>query len=187
MKAHRTVKLAVVLLATFVWVSIAVSGYLPRWKLWQMAGDSELILTGTVQSVNSVHSMSPDEIYTLITVSPDSVIKGSVATPPVTIRQMGGTVDSISEYVTGSPTWAVPERVLLFLQPSAADSTLYQLTHYNQGKVNILLDADDEEALFWYPVLKYPAATASDSLEPAFAGDPEKLSDMIASILGLLK
>lgn len=185
MKDREPVRIAAILIVVLVAVSVSLAFYLPRWKLWELVDASDVIMTGTVQSIDSYHNTSPDEIFTLITVDVDTLIKGTVGDASVIVREMGGTVDSISEYVTGTSRWAVEERVLLFLKP-ASDPTQYLTVNSTQGKLSILADSDDEDALFWYPAVEYTETLEPDSLEPAFLGEQQKLSDMIAAIAALL-
>jgi hypothetical protein len=181
-----TRRLAVVLAVSLIVCVLASADFLPRMKLWELVDESDAIVVGKVIDVNSYWNLVTDEIYTYVDLEVDSVLKGSGIGSQLIVRQMGGTIDSISEYVSGSSSWAIEERVLAFLAPHPADADAYMVVNLSQGKISILEDQDGQEILLWPFFDDYVGTVPGDSLAPVFNGEIQTLSDMIADIDSLL-
>src|SRR5690349_8029450 len=80
-----------------------------------LAREATVIVEGTVAGIESI--APPGEvIYTYITIDPQVIVKGDVPNAPFVIRERGGTVEDRTEWTWGSPSYAIGERVFLFLK-----------------------------------------------------------------------
>ncbi len=98
---------------------------------------ADVVLTGTVSKIRSVRAT--DAIRTFVTLDVAEVLKGRVRNPRVTIREAGGEVDGLRQWIHGTPEFSVGESVLLFLT-RRADGTL-GTTSLGLGKFRVLGDA----------------------------------------------
>lgn len=110
---------------------------------------SDVVLTGTVLRIETG---APDErgaLYTYIHVAPDRVLKGHIARATVVLREPGGQYGETVEWLHGTPTFWVGERVLVFLARNP-DGTL-QTNNLGLGKfavgVNLAGEATAERDL----------------------------------------
>ena len=81
----------------------------------QLIAKSPVIVTGTVQSIETVER--DGRIWTEATVSVAHALKGEVAST-ITVREIGGELDGRFTKLYGTPEFTRGERVLLFLESS---------------------------------------------------------------------
>jgi hypothetical protein len=74
---------------------------------------SDAIVVGTVTNANSF--WQDGQIYTDVTVSVEQTVKGDPSQTEITVRQPGGRVGDMWEWVEDAPGFAVGERAVLFL------------------------------------------------------------------------
>ncbi|MGH9174737.1 MAG: hypothetical protein ACRD1H_10275, partial [Vicinamibacterales bacterium] len=118
---------------------LARAGTAPKWSDDQLIGFSDVILTGRVADITSGWDTSVNTIYTYVHVDVDEVLRGSLGSGRVIIKQMGGVAGGIGLAVAVQPTFATGEDVLLFLEARPRDGTLYTSALW-QGKWTIQAD-----------------------------------------------
>jgi len=94
---------------------------------------SDAIVVGTVTKASSF--WQDGRIYTNVTISVEQTVKGGSLHPEITLRQAGGEVDGVGEWVEDEPGFAVGERAVLFLGRAGPDS--FELTGAFQGKLPV--------------------------------------------------
>jgi hypothetical protein len=104
-----------------------------------LASDAVIVMVGRVTAIESHWDPARARIFTDIRLAVDEVIAGDVSTSEVTVRQAGGRVGGVENWIEGSPTFHRGERVLVFLA-ERADGTL-RIAHLYQGKFSIQHDA----------------------------------------------
>src|SRR5690242_624533 len=90
-----------------------------------LARQATVIVEGTVAGIESV-APPGEAIYTYVTIDPQVILKGDIPNAPFVIRERGGTVAGRTEWTWGSPSYAIGERVFLFLK-SGDDGVLHTL------------------------------------------------------------
>lgn len=103
-----------------------------------LARSSVAIVIGTVTSLRGVQS-SRNEIFTLVAVTVEQVMKGALSTPAITLKENGGMAGDREEVLFGGPHFEVGERVLLFLS-TRRDGSL-RTNHLALGKFHLEVDA----------------------------------------------
>ncbi len=111
-------------------------------SLEKLVRDSHLIVTGKVVSSRSV--WEGRNIFTYIRIRVSERLKGEHVGGEVTVKQLGGTVGTVSEIVDGSPTFRVGEEVILFL---VAWKDAYWVHSIVLGKFSILEEEDERYAM----------------------------------------
>jgi hypothetical protein len=134
MRARReaAVCLAAVLLVV-VGRAPAFADTAPRWSVRQLAALADVVVTGRIETVTSGWDADVASIYTYVTLTAEEVLKGPVADPRITIKQLGGRAGGIGLSVRDQPDFVPGEHVLLFLEARPRDRTLYT-TGLWQGK-----------------------------------------------------
>lgn len=84
--------------------------------LGDLASDSDLIVIGTVISLRSAYDDSRTSIITYVAVTPERVLKGSFSGKGIEVRIPGGSVDDLSQKVSGWPDFAPRQKVALLLE-----------------------------------------------------------------------
>lgn len=79
-----------------------------------LAQNSDLVVTGTVTSVEARRAVDYDFIYTYVTIQVDEVFKGAPVST-VHLEELGGQVGEWIHYVPGVPHYEEGEQVLVFL------------------------------------------------------------------------
>jgi hypothetical protein len=102
----------------------------------ELTGASDVVLTGTVTGIRSVLARDGREVRTFVTLAVGEVLKGRVRGTRLTIREPGGQVDGLRQWIYGAPEFTVGEAVLLFLQ-RRPDGTL-GTTGLGLGKYRVL-------------------------------------------------
>src|SRR4029079_8531376 len=74
---------------------------------------SEAIVSGTVIDIRSARTM--DGISTFVTIAVDEMLKGSIATAAITLRETGGSVGDDVQWLFGNPTYEVGESAIVFV------------------------------------------------------------------------
>lgn len=103
----------------------------------QLGAESELVVMGKVESVESFWNDSRTKILTEARVTVSDRYKGS-APGVVSVMQLGGVVGKVRMSVHGSLQWHEGEEVVLFLEPFRNGS--YQVAGFTQGKFNVQRD-----------------------------------------------
>lgn len=74
-----------------------------------------------------------DSIYTYVRVDVEEVLAGSGVPESIIVKQLGGVVGRLGQYVGGAPAFRPGEEVVLFLTVRPRDATVYP-ANYWQGK-----------------------------------------------------
>lgn len=98
-----------------------------------------VIVTGTVDEVESRYDDQQRTIFTYVGLQLDQVLKGDPGSNHITIRQMGGTVGDERVEVFGSPTYELGDEIMIFAGP-LGDTGYYGVLGIFYGKYDIELD-----------------------------------------------
>ena len=104
----------------------------------EMVDGAQDILVGNCTSVRSQWNEERTKIFTYITISPRSFIKGGGIDKQIVIKQLGGEVADIGMQVEGTSVFEEDEEVLLFLKKGP--QKYYRILGLNQGKYSIETD-----------------------------------------------
>lgn len=136
------VKVGLAALALSLWVGAAQAATVERLTLGRLAELSERVFVGTVTAQASRLSTSPRQVWTDTTFRVEQVLKGAKDTAPFTLTLLGGEAgegaDHLRQVVHGYPTFAVGERVVLFLERTPRG---FVVTGLAQGKFSVVDDA----------------------------------------------
>src|SRR5262245_62222246 len=91
---------------SFFHVAPASASSVPRWSMSQLAGFSDAIVIGRVQSVRAGWDPAVGAIYTYVSVDVGEVIKGAITPGRITIKQLGGASGPIGLQVFDQPVFA---------------------------------------------------------------------------------
>ncbi|MBI3785058.1 MAG: matrixin family metalloprotease [Deltaproteobacteria bacterium] len=103
-----------------------------------LAGRSQAVVYGRVSAVEAVDDTATQGVWTNVTIVPDTVVAGSLRHGPIVLRELGGDFGDHSERIIGAATYAVGERVLVFLQRRQDGS--YATTDMALGKFEVSSD-----------------------------------------------
>ena len=90
-----------------------VTTFIPM-SIEDLAHSSVATVTGTVQELRSVQARD-GEVYTLVTIAIEQVLRGALSAPVIILKEDGGSVGGRREVEFGAPSFAPGQRVLLFL------------------------------------------------------------------------
>src|SRR5262245_24604045 len=125
---------------------------------------ADAVIVGRVTDIES-HDNQQGKLRTYITIAIDEVLKGTLAQPTLTIRELGGHVGNLGGWVFANPEFSVGEQVLLFLD-QRDDGTLRVLYFY-LGKFSVITDPGSGDLVAVRPlpdevaVIAPPGAAAS--------------------------
>jgi hypothetical protein len=111
----------------------------------ELAAISDAAVIGSVVEILSGRDVTTGEIHTDIAIEVEDVLFGEVEGSPIVLRQAGGRVGDDEEWVYGAPSFALDERVLVFL--SAAGDGSYRTTGMALGKFAVRSAADGSHEL----------------------------------------
>ncbi len=103
----------------------------------QLGDQSQLVVRGRVQSVESYWNNKHTKVFTRTRIAIDETYKGS-ARSAIDVIQLGGVVGNLRVTVHGAPHWEVGEEVLLFAEPYDAGN--FRVSGFSQGKFRIERD-----------------------------------------------
>jgi hypothetical protein len=125
---------------------------------------ADAVILGRVTDIES-HDNQQGKLRTYITIAIDEVLKGALAQPTLTIRELGGQVAGLGGWVFANPEFSVGEKVLLFLD-QRDDGTL-RVLHLYLGKFSVVTDPASGDLVAVRPlpnevaVIAPPGAAAS--------------------------
>lgn len=97
-------------------ISEGAAGIMEELSLEGLTSQADLIVVGTVTHFNSYWNPEHTHIFTDVSLSVETTVKGVVGTEEVVVRLAGGQVEGITQWASDSPSLALGERVLLFLR-----------------------------------------------------------------------
>lgn len=115
----------------------------------QLGHNAELVVHGTVVSVESQWDDQRAKIFTTTRIAVEDTYKGA-GSPLVEIIQLGGVVGNVRVNVSGALQWAPGEEVLLFLEPYLGK---YAVSGFSQGKFLVQRDPESGDAYVRRPSL----------------------------------
>lgn len=104
-----------ILLIAFLVVPLLSYCVLMDLSLEDLTINSDWIVIGTVENMESRWNDSQDYIYTYLTLSVDEYLKNPLDEEELIIQIPGGVVDDIEQRVSDTPEFQVGEHVVLFL------------------------------------------------------------------------
>jgi hypothetical protein len=114
-----------------------------------LAITSDAIVAGTVTAVHAMRA-ADGGVESYVTVRPDEVLKGYVPLGDVTIRERGGRVGDVEQWLFGNPTYTVGESVIAFLRVDAEG--MLRTTQMALGKFSVIHDAATQEDVAVRPI-----------------------------------
>ena len=138
---------ALVLFSTLLFLCVPARGtVMVELDLEEMVAMSDDSIIGTVTQVGSYWNDERNRIYTDVAVRVEERLFGTAEKgSTVSLKFLGGTVDGVTAFLAGTPTFRKGERVLLFTyRRDNGDVTCLGLS---QGKFEILLDAKRKREL----------------------------------------
>lgn len=143
--AFRLALLALALLTPLGLVSLsgpAHASVVQALTVDQLSRDAAAVVHGTVVSVRSAWNDDHTRIYTEVQVKVEAAWKGEApAAGVVVVRQLGGSVEGLSQQVMGSPVFAVGEELVLFLVPGPQGDRA--VLGMSQGKFKVEREAGE--------------------------------------------
>jgi hypothetical protein len=108
----------------------------------QLSAEAATVVHGKVVSVRSAWNDDHTRIYTEVQVKVEAAWKGEApAHGVVVVRQLGGSVEGLSQQVMGSPVFAVGEELVLFLVPGPQGDRA--VLGMSQGKFKVEREAGE--------------------------------------------
>lgn len=135
MTRRLTIHLSLVVSLTGLVLSAApaAADYGPKLSLEQLAAYSAAVARGRVYSVDAAWDVDAGNIYTYVRVDVAEVLAGPVAPRRIILKQLGGVVGDVGQYVGGQATFRPGEQVVVFLELRPRDATVYTTSLW-QGK-----------------------------------------------------
>ncbi len=146
----RVVRLAACGLAN-AWLALSVAGatVVPWMDLKEIAAKADVIVLGTVESVESGWSDDGRIIVTRATVTVERSFKGGPRAR-VVVETPGGKVGDLAMVASGAPVFHAGERLVLFLEPAGGAAggaaaggggRRHGVVGWNQGRMMVRRDA----------------------------------------------
>lgn len=126
--------------ALFLWCLVSVPALatvVMALTMEELTQRTPLIVHGVVQ--RSVVNWTPDHhgIWTWTEVSVRETLKGASTKRTVLVKQPGGTIDGLTQGVSGAAQFEPGEEVVLFLEPAVDEAGAYVLMGLATGKVKL--------------------------------------------------
>ncbi|NIT59957.1 MAG: hypothetical protein GWN00_28180 [Aliifodinibius sp.] len=132
-----------------------------KMSLNEIVNQSDLIIEGTVSTIESHWNEERTMIYTEVGITIQRIEKGSIKDSTITIRFIGGRVGNKAVIALGTPVFNKHEQVLLMLKEISAQSLnfflgeqttarlndAYSIVGWHQGYFNIFTDATNGQKM----------------------------------------
>ncbi len=105
--------------------------------LSDLVAEADVVVRGRVLSQGATWDARRQRIYTDSVILVDSVLKGAntIATPSIEVRQLGGTMNNVAQFVDGVGQLKLGQDVLLFLK---SDGRFHYVAGMAQGRFIIV-------------------------------------------------
>ncbi|MGK0358566.1 MAG: hypothetical protein ACI9U2_000855 [Bradymonadia bacterium] len=131
-KTMLRIAISLCLLSTAAWATIVQA-----LNLEQLSKTADVVVHGRVLSQSTAWNASHSRIYTVTTVSVTDPLKGPHKKgTAIQIRQLGGTVDGITQSIVGNAVLRTDEEVVLFLNHDPKKA-LHYVVGMAQGKYTV--------------------------------------------------
>jgi hypothetical protein len=100
-----------------------------------LAGSAELIMQGRATRSWSAWNAQHSLIYTYTEFTVDRTLKGSAG--KVVVKQLGGSIDGVTQHVSGVRYWQAGEEAVLFLRASEAKDNTQVVVGLTQGAFRV--------------------------------------------------
>ena len=129
LKATAALSVAFLMLFTFAGPASAV---VEPMTLAELISKAETIVRGTVSKIEPHWNEDKTMIYTTVTLTVQSYLKGETTASQVSIEVPGGTVDGLTLWVSDTPKFEEGQEVIVFLRKE-----YFQVVGWFQGKYTI--------------------------------------------------
>ncbi len=106
---------------------------------------SDLVVEGVVADVESRWHQDHKFVYTYVTLSLDTLYKGSVDGETIVLEELGGTANDVYVEVSCTPEFEIGERVIVFVE--VKNDYYYRAHGMCQGKFAITVDYETGEEI----------------------------------------
>ena len=125
------------LTASMLMISAANATIVKSVSLMEMAKQADAIVQGVISKQEVSWDEARTRIYTLTTIQVSEALKGKVdSAQTLKVRQIGGTIDGITQYVAGNAKFKEREEVIVFLERHPTQG-VYFVMGMAQGKYSI--------------------------------------------------
>lgn len=121
----------------FLLMSVEASGQSKEISFEQLARRAEVVVLGTVSSMESSWNADRTRIQTRVTLSVDEYWKGGHGGGSFAVIHPGGEVGSVGEMYSHMPRFAANERVVIFAERDRQGA--YRVSAGDQGKYTVML------------------------------------------------
>ncbi|MGM0557495.1 MAG: hypothetical protein ACQEVA_14015 [Myxococcota bacterium] len=128
----------VVLVAAGLVCSSATAATVLRLDMQSLVANSDKIVYGTVESVES--RLEKGRVYTYTSIKVDQSLKGDPG-ESLMIRQLGGETEELATWVAGMPRFSEGEQVITFVEETR-DEGYHVVTGMMQGKFDVVVGPD---------------------------------------------
>lgn len=153
MQGRQILKIAFLILIVFgIRLPIVNATVVKKLSEDEMVNQAQTILTGTCTSIRSEWNEERTKIFTYITISPQTPLKGDQIPQEITIKQPGGEVGEIGMRVDGASVFEEREEVLLFLKKGRKG--FHRILGLSQGKFSIKTDPTTQRKILFKKKVK---------------------------------
>ena len=147
---------SIAMLLIFSLFAAAAEAHAPTKSLEELLEESDSVIAGTVESVNSYWHDDYNSIYSSVVVWVDDIFKGEDEREKIIVIIPGGEVDGLRQFVSDMPLFEPGERAVIFLDKTFDRSVpdwvtgngTFSITGGFQGK----LDIDDNNSINGVPL-----------------------------------
>ncbi len=121
---RNLILLLTISISLFMWVVPNSLAIVIKMNFEDLTINSHKIIIGTIISKESKWNEEHTNIFTYFTVEVEQVLKGSVDSPTITLKQIGGKVGDIEQIVSDTVPIEIGKRVLLFIDDNGIQTDL---------------------------------------------------------------
>lgn len=178
----------------FIFLSIAIALTRANATVVQKLSDedktvqAQAILIGTCTSIRSEWNEEGTKIFTYITISPQTVLKGDDIPEELVIKNLGGVVGDIGMHADGTSVFEEGEEVLLFLRRGTRG--LHKVLGLSEGKFSVKTDPDTQRKVLVKKRVRWTRTLNGKIEKRIFDIKPDKkvfLDDFVERIQNILQ
>jgi len=181
-------------LTFFIFLSIAIAQTRANATVVQKLSDedktvqAQAILIGTCTSIRSEWNEEGTKIFTYITISPQTVLKGDDIPEELVIKSLGGVIGDIGMHADGTSVFEEGEEVLLFLR--GGPRGLHKVLGLSEGKFSVKTDPDTQRKVLVKKRVRWTRTLNGKIEKRIFDIKPDKkvfLDDFVERIRNILQ